>query len=129
MKTVEVKGEIIPNDYAIYYDWFGKEYTCPANVKEVLNTLDDGEDLTVEIASGGGDVVSGQTVYSMLKKSVPSIIMAPIEIISAVTRISCFCKGVLFVFCFIFHSPSAQNQCQANIFPEFFVWFRHSSFR
>ena len=68
MKTVEVKGEIIPNDYAIYYDWFGREYTCPANVKEVLDTLDDGEDLTVEIASGGGDVVSGQTVYSMLKK-------------------------------------------------------------
>lgn len=68
MKTVEVKGEIIPNDYAIYYDWFGKEYTCPANVKEVLDTLDDGEDLTVEIASGGGDVVSGQRVYAMLKK-------------------------------------------------------------
>ena len=43
--------------------------------------------------------------------------------------ISCFCKGVLFVFCFIFHSPSAQNQCQANIFPVFFVWFRHSSFQ
>lgn len=68
MKTVNVKGEIIPNDYALYYDWFEMDYTCPSNIKDVISTLENGEDLTVIINSGGGDVVSGQEIYSMLKK-------------------------------------------------------------
>lgn len=68
MKTVNVKGEIIPNDYALYYDWFEMDYTCPSNIKDVIATLENGEDLTVIINSGGGDVVSGQEIYSMLKK-------------------------------------------------------------
>ena len=68
MKTVNVKVEIIPNDYALYYDWFEMDYTCPSNIKDVISTLENGEDLTVIINSGGGDVVSGQEIYSMLKK-------------------------------------------------------------
>lgn len=68
MKTVNVKGEIIPNDYALYYDWFEMDYTCPSNIKDIIATLENGEDLTVIINSGGGDVVSGQEIYSMLKK-------------------------------------------------------------
>lgn len=68
MKTVNVKGEIIPNDYALYYDWFEMDYTCPSNIKDVIATLENGEELTVIINSGGGDVVSGQEIYSILKK-------------------------------------------------------------
>lgn len=67
MKTITINGEIIPNDYAWLYDWYEMEYTCPANVKDVLNALEDGEDVTVIINSGGGDVVSGQEIYSILK--------------------------------------------------------------
>lgn len=67
MKTITVNGEIIPNDYAWLYDWYEMEYTCPANVKDILNALEDGEDVTVIINSGGGDVVSGQEIYSILK--------------------------------------------------------------
>lgn len=67
MKTITINGEIIPNDYAWLYDWYEMEYTCPANVKDILNALEDGEDVTVIINSGGGDVVSGQEIYSILK--------------------------------------------------------------
>ena len=67
MKTVTINGEIIPNDFAWLYDWYEMEYTCPANVKDILNALEDGEDVTVIINSGGGDVVSGQEIYSILK--------------------------------------------------------------
>lgn len=67
MKTITINGEIIPNDYAWLYDWYEMEYTCPANVKDILNELEDGEDVTVIINSGGGDVVSGQEIYSILK--------------------------------------------------------------
>ena len=55
------------SDYAWLYDWYEMEYTCPANVKDILNALEDGEDVTVIINSGGGDVVSGQEIYSILK--------------------------------------------------------------
>ena len=67
MKTITINGEIIPNDFAWLYDWYEMEYTCPANVKDILNALEDGEDVTVIINSGGGDVVSGQEIYSILK--------------------------------------------------------------
>ena len=67
MKTITINGEIIPNGYAWLYDWYEMEYTCPANVKDILNALEDGEDVTVIINSGGGDVVSGQEIYSILK--------------------------------------------------------------
>lgn len=67
MKTITINGEIIPNDFAWLYDWYEMEYTCPANVKDILNALEEGEDVTVIINSGGGDVVSGQEIYSILK--------------------------------------------------------------
>lgn len=69
MKTININGEIIPNDYAWYYDWYEREYTCPANIKDILGTLEDGEDITITINSGGGDVVGAQEMYSMLKKA------------------------------------------------------------
>lgn len=68
MKKFNIKGDIIPNDLAEFYKWFGADYTCPADVTEVLNTLEDGEEITIAINSGGGDVVSGQEIYSMLRK-------------------------------------------------------------
>lgn len=76
MKTIKINGDIICNEiagaydwYKRNYDWFKADYTCPANVQSVLDTLEDGEDILVTINSGGGDVISGQEIYTLLKNT------------------------------------------------------------
>ena len=55
MKTINVKGAVMDNDSAWFYDHFGMDYTSPKSVADVLN---DGEvdDVVVNISSPGGDV-------------------------------------------------------------------------
>lgn len=64
---IDVRGDIVPNDDAWIYDWLGWEHTCPAQIKEALNTKPQGETLTVFINSGGGSVMAGQEIYSLLQ--------------------------------------------------------------
>ena len=67
MGMVEITGEIIPNDFAWIYDWFEIEYTAPNKIKEAIKALSEGEELEVRINSPGGDVASGQEIYSLLQ--------------------------------------------------------------
>lgn len=66
MAVIDVNGDIISNDDKWFYDWFDWEGTCPDDVKKALNSKEQGEKLTVRINSGGGDVMSGQEIYSLL---------------------------------------------------------------
>lgn len=65
-KTIDVKGAVYDNDTAGFYQFFGMKVTSPAAVDEVLN---DGtnDDVTVNVASNGGDVFAASEIYSMLK--------------------------------------------------------------
>lgn len=71
MGMVEVSGEIIPSDLAWVYDWFGIKYTTEDSIKAAIAALADGEELEVRINSPGGDVATGQEIYSLLQ-TVPS---------------------------------------------------------
>lgn len=64
MKTIDVRGVIIPNEYQDVYDWLGMDGTSPRKVSQLLT---DGEDVLVNINSVGGDVWSGSEIYTMLK--------------------------------------------------------------
>ena len=50
------------------YDWFGLDYTSPSKVKTALANADD-EDITVNIASNGGDVFAASHIYTALKSA------------------------------------------------------------
>lgn len=65
-KKINIKGVIIPNDYKWIYDWFDMDSTCPNDVSKVLDSL-NGEEIEIEINSGGGDVYSGSEIYTALK--------------------------------------------------------------
>lgn len=60
---IEIRGTIVPNDYAEVYEWLGMECTCPS----MLKIDNPNEDITVNINSGGGDVFSGSEIYTKLK--------------------------------------------------------------
>lgn len=63
---IDIKGTIIPNDYAWIYDWLEMDCTCPKKVQDIIDKA-NGEQLDVYIDSGGGDVFAGSAIYSSLR--------------------------------------------------------------
>lgn len=63
---IDVKGVIVSNDDKWIYEWFGIEAVSP---KDIISQIDkaNGEDLEIEINSGGGDVYAGSEIYTALK--------------------------------------------------------------
>lgn len=67
MAKVNIKGVIVSNDDWWIYDWFGIEAVSPAIVADQI-TAANGEELEVDINSGGGDVYAGSEIYVSLKE-------------------------------------------------------------
>ena len=65
MKTVQMKGEVIPNDYSDVYDWLNCQYFSPKSVTDAL-TEANGEDVSLEINSPGGYIDAGSEIYTEL---------------------------------------------------------------
>lgn len=64
---IEVKGAIIGNDQQWIYDWLELEATSPKKVNDSIIKAEQGEELEVEINSGGGSVFAGSEMYTALK--------------------------------------------------------------
>lgn len=63
---IDIKGTIIPNDYAWIYDYLEWDYTAPKTVQVIIDKA-NGEQLDVYIDSGGGDIFAGSAIYSALR--------------------------------------------------------------
>ncbi|ASN72282.1 putative peptidase S14 ClpP [uncultured Caudovirales phage] len=63
---INIKGPIIPSSQQWVYDWFGMEATSPQKVNDLIEKA-NGEDLDVEINSGGGSVFAASEIYTALK--------------------------------------------------------------
>lgn len=63
---IDVKGAVIPDRYAWIYDLFGEPYVSPGKVHAALEEA-DGEDIDIDINSGGGDVFSGSEIYEAIR--------------------------------------------------------------
>lgn len=63
---LKIKGDIIPDADKWIYDFFDIDGVCPKDVENAIEQCADGEDLDVEISSGGGDVIAGSEIYSAL---------------------------------------------------------------
>jgi ATP-dependent protease ClpP protease subunit len=67
MREYDLNGVIVSNDDSWFYDWCGLEYTCPSIVRSFLGEA-DGEDVQININSGGGDLYSGINIHDMIKE-------------------------------------------------------------
>lgn len=63
---INIKGPIIPSSNQWIYDWFEMEATSPKKVSDLIDKA-DGEDLEIEINSGGGSVTAASEIYTALK--------------------------------------------------------------
>lgn len=68
MARIDVKGDIVINEYAEFYKWFDWDCTCPKDVQAILDDAKQDEVIDVYINSGGGHVQAGQEIYSMLRR-------------------------------------------------------------
>lgn len=66
MKKLKIKGVIISNDIKWIYEYFEIEATTPKDVERELEQA-NGDEIELEINSGGGDAIAGSEIYSLLK--------------------------------------------------------------
>lgn len=65
---ISVKGVIVPSEDGWIYDWFGMDYVTPDVVEKSLEDAKTaGEDVDIDINSGGGDVFAGSEIYSAIR--------------------------------------------------------------
>lgn len=74
MAKIDIKGPIINDGDKWIYDWFGIPAVCPKDVNDVISTL-KGEDLEVDINSGGGDVFAGSDIYTAIRSYKGNVII------------------------------------------------------
>lgn len=70
---INIRGVMIPNDYKMYYDWFGEDSTCPRDVQKVIDALQDGDEIEVYINSPGGVIDVGSEIYTLLRSHADSV--------------------------------------------------------
>lgn len=63
---IDIKGTIVPSADAEVYDWFGIPNVSPAKVADALERA-GGEDIDIDINSGGGEVFAGSEIYSAIR--------------------------------------------------------------
>lgn len=66
MTKVPIKGDIVDDATAAFYDFFGIPSTSPSKVNSAIDAA-NGEPLEVDIASNGGDVSAASEIYTNLK--------------------------------------------------------------
>lgn len=66
MPRMIIRGPIIRNNDKWIYDWFEMEAFCPQDAMAIIDKA-MGEDIEIDIASGGGDVFAGSDIYTALK--------------------------------------------------------------
>lgn len=66
MTKVEIKGDIVDNQTAEVYSFYGLPSVSPQGVSDAIANATDGV-LDLEIASNGGDVFAASEIYTMLK--------------------------------------------------------------
>lgn len=70
MATIKLKGEVISDEWAELYRWFGYNtgFFAPGDVQATVDALEEGEELVLEVNSIGGNVDAGSEIYSILEK-------------------------------------------------------------
>lgn len=66
MMKIPIKGDIVDDASAAFYDFFGIPSTSPSKINNLINSA-DGDALEVDIASNGGDVSAASEIYTNLK--------------------------------------------------------------
>lgn len=65
MRRIQITGPIVDNESKQIYDYLEMAATSPGSIEKALNEA-NGEPVTIELNSGGGDVFAGNEIYYKL---------------------------------------------------------------
>ncbi|MED5793304.1 head maturation protease, ClpP-related [Streptococcus anginosus] len=68
MGVIDIKSDVVSNDVGEFYEWLGMSSTYPSKVQRAIAN-DEDDEITLNIASNGGDVFAASEIYTMLKDS------------------------------------------------------------
>ena len=93
MSRLKMNGYIIDDDYGPLYEKYGYSVIYPNAVRTAIENNPEGEDLILEINSGGGSVFSGFEIFSILRSAKCNTV-AEIQSLagSAASTKACGCK-------------------------------------
>ena len=74
MGKIDIKGDIVSDDDREFYDFYGMTSTYPKMVQDAIAN-DEDEEITLNIASNGGDVFAASEIYTMLRDSGKRIVV------------------------------------------------------
>lgn len=66
---IKLNGEVVSDGELWLYDWFEIPAFSPQRVRDAIEATPEGEDLVLEINSGGGSAFAGFEIYSVLRSS------------------------------------------------------------
>lgn len=94
MKKIALNGDVVDNDTAFLYEWFGIDCISPRKITEALNEA-NGDDIELDIASNGGDVFAASEIYTAIRAYSNDVSANVISIAaSAASVIASACKTV-----------------------------------
>lgn len=114
--VLKINGDIVGNDWKEIYDWFGFECSTPGDVQKALAELPKGDRLQVKINSGGGEVMAGQEMYSMLRNrndvdiEVESMAASAASVIAMAGHSTISPVGMLMIHCVSVGRVSGNHQ-------------------
>ena len=114
---VSISGAIVANEDKWLYDYFDIPNTCPAEIREAIDATPEGDTLTVEINSGGGDMFAGFEMYSILRQAAcPTVAEVQSLAASAASTAMIGCDTVLLspVAQVMIHMPSCETYGNAD---------------
>ncbi len=113
MKKINIKGPIVDNNTAQFYEWIGWECASPNSIIKGLEEA-NGEDVTLEINSPGGIVTSGYEMYSNIMEYEGKVTAHVISACSAATLLVCAADEALISDAGIFMIHNAQGRANGD---------------
>lgn len=66
---ITLNGEIMNNDYARVYRYFGFHAVCPGDITQAVQDAPEGETLTFLVDSPGGDLLAGYEMFCAVRRA------------------------------------------------------------
>lgn len=112
-KKINVKGPIVGNDTAWFYNYLGWDCTSPKTISKALEEA-NGEEVILEINSPGGLVMYGYEMYTNLMEYKGKITAHIITAASAATLLACAADEVLISDAGIYMVHNAQGRADGD---------------
>lgn len=115
---VTLNGIVSADDDVKIYEWFGMQAFGPRTVREAIEQNPAGEELVLEINSGGGSVMAGSEMYTVLRSAEGVHTRAEVQSLaaSAASYLMLGCDEVLVspVAQVMVHLPSTRTSGDRN---------------